>query len=182
LPSQVTNTLRELGIISTSGLKVDPIAEILCARYGVTGGKSWHKLLGGEYVHALGLLRQAEATFAGGRSFWLACQNAFNQTVFLALQRHLTATGHPAACTTMDKKGHLVDFGVTLDANGPFSKNCPTIGDCFRDMNTRRNHLPVSHPYEKITAMQSRHLQSQERNKLVARLRKAYADFITLMP
>jgi len=182
LPSQVANTLRELGVISAPGPRVDPIAEILESRYGAPRGKSWHKFLGAEYVHALGLLKQAEAAFAGGRSFWLACQNSFNQTVFLALQRHLAAAGHPASCTTVDKKGQLVDFGVTLDANGSFSRNCPTIGDCFRDMNTRRNHLPVSHPYEKKTAARSRHLRAQERNRFVAHLRKAYTDFVALMP
>lgn len=182
LSTQVANTLRELGVISAPGPTVDPIAEILHARYGAPRGKSWHTLLAAEYVHALGLLKQAEAAFAGGRSFWLACQNSFNQTVFLALQRHLAATGHPASCTTIDRKGQLVDFGVTLDANGPFSKNCPTIGGCFRDMNTRRNHLPVSHPYEKKTATQSQHLRAQERNQLVARLRNAYAEVTELMP
>lgn len=182
LPSQVANTLRELGVISSPRRKVDPIGEILKARYGVPRGKSWHHLLGGEYVHALGLLKQAEAAFAGGRSFWLTCQNSFNQTVFLALQRHLQATGHAGACTTIDKKGQLVDFGVTLDASGPFSKNCPTICDCFREMNTRRNHLPVSHPYEKKTAAQSRHLKAQERNRFVGKLRTAYADLVALMP
>ena len=135
-----------------------------------------------EYIHALGLLKQAEAAFASGRSFWLACQNSFNQTVFLALQRRLAGTGHPAACTTVNKNGQLIDFGVTLDATGPFSKNCPTIGDCFREMNTRRNHIPVSHPYEKKTAAQSQHLKPQESNQFVARLRKAYANFVTLMP
>jgi hypothetical protein len=102
--------------------------------------------------------------------------------VFLALQRHFAATGHAASCTIIDKNGQLVDFGVTLDANGPFSKYCPTIGGCFRDMNTRRNHLPVSHPYQKKTAKQSRHLKVQERNQLVARLRIAYADLVSLMP
>ena len=102
--------------------------------------------------------------------------------VFLALQRRLGATGHPAACTSIDKKGSLVDFGVTLDANGPFSKNCPMIGDCFRDMNARRNRLPLSHPYEKKTLAQSRHLKVQERNQFVARLRTAYADVVSLMP
>ena len=182
LPSQVANTLRELGVISSRGPKVDPIAEILNSRYGVPQGKSWHTLLAAEYIHALGLLKQAEAAFAGGRSHWLAWQNSFNQTVFLALQRRLGATGHPAACTTVNKKGQLVDFGVTLEANGPFSKNCPRIGDCFRDMNARRNHLPVSHPYEKKTAVQSRHLTAQERDRFVARMRPAYADFVTLMP
>jgi hypothetical protein len=35
IPSQVANTLRELGVISAPGPKVDPIAEILRARYGV---------------------------------------------------------------------------------------------------------------------------------------------------
>jgi hypothetical protein len=182
LPSQVSNTLRELGVISAPGRKVDPISEILKARYGVTRDKSWHQLLGGEYVYALGLLKQAEAAFAGGLSFWLACQNSFNQTVFLTLQRHLKATGHAGACTIIDKKGQLVDFGVTLDENGPFSQNCPTIGDCFREMNTRRNHLPVSHPYEKKTTAQSRHLKAQERNQFVAKLRAAYADLVALMP
>ena len=176
------NTLRELGVVSAPGPKVDPIGEILKTRYGVPQGKSWHQLLGGEYVHALGLLKQAEAAFAGGRSFWLTCQNSFNQTVFLALQRHLRATGHAGACTIIDRNGQLVDFGVTLDANGPFSKNCPNIGDCFREMNTRRNHLPVSHPYEKKTAAQSQHLKAQERNQFVAKLRTAYAAMVVLMP
>ena len=87
LPSQVANTLRELGVVATPMLKVDPIAEILKARYGLQRGKSWHQLLGKQYVHALGLLKQAEAVFDGGRSFWLACQNAFNQTIFLCLPR-----------------------------------------------------------------------------------------------
>ena len=160
MPSQVANTLRELGVISSPGVRVDPIAEILSARYGVPQGKSWRTLLAGEYIHALGLLKQAEATFNGGRSFWLACQNSFNQTVFLALQRHLAATGHPAACTTVNKKGQLVDFGVTLQASGPFSQNCATISDGFRQMNARRNRLPASHPYEKKTAAQSQHLKA----------------------
>jgi hypothetical protein len=182
LPSQVANTLRELGVVSAPGPKVDPVAEILHSRYAVPRGKSWHQLLGAEYVHALGLLKQAEAAFAGGRSFWLACQNSFNQTVFLALQRHLAATGHAAACTIIDKKGQLVDLGVTLDTNGPFSKNCPTIGNSFRDMNTRRNQLPVSHPYDKKTAAQSRHLKAQERNQFVAKLRTAYLNLVVLMP
>lgn len=182
LPSQVANTLRELGVVSSPGLRVDPIAEILNARYGVPPGKSWHTLLAAEYIHAVGLLKLAEAAFASGRSYWLACQNSFNQTVFLALQRHLAATTHLAACVTVDRNGQLIDFGVTLDPKGPFSKNCPTIGDCFRDMNTRRNHLPVSHPYQKKTLAQSQHLKAQESKQFVARLGKAYKDFVALMP
>lgn len=182
LPSQVANTLRELGMILAPGPRVDPIAEILESRYGVPRGKSWHIFLHTEYIHALGLLKQAEAVFESGRSFWLAYQNTFNQTVFLALQRHLGNINHPAACTTINKKGELVDFGVTLDVKGPFTANCPSIGGCFGDMNARRNRLPGSHPYEKKTLAKSRHLNAQERNKFVARLRTAYADLVRLMP
>ena len=35
IPSQAANTLRELGVISSLGPRIDPIAEILSARYGV---------------------------------------------------------------------------------------------------------------------------------------------------
>jgi hypothetical protein len=182
LPSQVANTLRELGVISAPGPRVDPIAEILNRRYGIQPSRSWHVLLAADYVHALGLLKQAEVAFAGGRSFWLACQNSFNQAIFLALQRHLAAIAHPAACTIRDKTGQLVDFGNTLDANGPFSKNCPSIGACFREMNQRRNRLPVSHPYEKKTGEVCQHLGAPERNRFLLLLRTVYADFQALMP
>jgi len=182
LPTQVANTLRELGVISAPGPRVDPIGEILETRYGLPRGKSWHALLGAEYVHALGLLKQAEAAFDSGRSFWLACQNSFNQTVFLALQRYLAATGHAGACRVVDTNGQLLNFGKTLDSGGPFSKSCPTIADCFREMNARRSRLPGVHPYEKKTAAQCQPLKVQERNRFVARLRAAYADLVRVMP
>lgn len=120
LPSQVLNTLNELGVTALPASTVDPIAEMLESRYDTPLGKSWRTLLSTQYVHALGLLRQAESAFAAGRSFWLITQNAFNQTIFLALQRHLGKTGHLGACRTTNKHGELIDFGVTLDANGPF--------------------------------------------------------------
>lgn len=182
LPSQVANTLRELGVILGRAPAVDPIAEVLERRYKVPRGKSWRDFLSPEYPHALGLLKQAEAVFAGGRSFWLVSQNGFNQTIFLALQKYFAATGHAGTCTTLDRNGQLVDFGVTLQAGGPFSVACPTIGDVFRDMNARRNHLPVSHPYEKKTSAQTRYLRPHEARDLVQRLRVAYADIAALMP
>jgi retron-type reverse transcriptase len=182
LPPQVANTLRELGVIRGRRSRFDPIGEILERRYGTSRNKSWHILLSSEYVHGLGLLKQAEATFDSGRSFWLACQNSFNQTVYLALQRHLAAIGHPGACSTTDKKGQLLKFGVTLDLHGPFSTHCPLIGNCFREMNARRNRLPVSHPYEQKTAARAQHLKAQERNQFVAQLRNAYSALVALMP
>jgi len=182
LPAQLQNTLCELGIIASGATNVDPIAEILERRYGLRQGKSWPALLGSDYVHALGLLKQAEAAFNTGMSFWLACQNSFNHAIFVALQRHLNETGKPGACKFRDRKGRLVDFGVMLDKSGPFSKCHPGIADCFREMNARRNRLPVAHPYEKKTGMQTRHLRVQERNRFVAQLRKAYKEFAKLMP
>ena len=182
LPSQTANTLRELGVIFSPSPGVDPIAETLDARYGVPRTKSWYKLLGVEYTHALGMLKKADAIFDSGRTFWLMHQNSFNQIVFLALQQHLAATKHPAACKTVGRDRKLVDFGSTLDASGPFSKNCPNIGDCFRSMNARRNNLPVAHPYDKKTAARSRYLELHERDKLAAHLRTAYADFVAMMP
>lgn len=183
LPSQVRNVMRELGIISSPGGPVDPIAELIHGRYRLPlSSKSWHPLLGSEYVHALGLLKQAEAAFNADISYWLANQNSFHHAIFLALQRHLGRTAHPGACTTVGKDGRLVDFGVMLDASGSFAKSCPIVADCFREMNTRRNHLPVSHPYEKKTARRSKPLAAQERNRFVHDICVALPEFVALMP
>lgn len=182
LPSQVCNTLRRLGVIQPAKAPIDPIGEILQTRYGVPRAKSWHQLLGVEYVHALGLLRQAEATFYSGLSFWLICQNSFNHAIFLALQKHLKGIGDPGTVTTLDRNGYLVDFGVMLDRNGKFTRYYPAIADCLRAMNERRNHLPVSHPYEKKTALRCAHLKAQERNRFVNLIQTAYQDFVAIMP
>lgn len=182
LPSQVRNTLLALGTISAPGSPMDPIAEIIGKRYGVTSAKSWHHLLGSEYVHALGILKQAEAAFNASMSYWLAMMNSFHHLVFISLQKHLAIIGHLAKCRYIGADGKLVDFGVMLDPNGPFSKEAPDIGNCFREINTRRNQLPASHPYDKKTQKRARHLGTQERNRFVAKLCKAYLAFIGLMP
>jgi hypothetical protein len=182
LPSQVVNTLRELGVLSGPGQSVDPMGDILHRRYRVPRGGRWRQLLGNEYVHALGLLKQAEAAFLSNPSWWLVCQNSFNHAVFLALQAHLRSIGDAGACTTVGKNGQLVDFGVMLDATGPFARSCPTIAGCFRDMNSRRNAIPMAHPYEKRTATQTRYLTKPERARFVARLDAAYTDLLTRAP
>ena len=89
----------------------------------VPRSKSWHRLLNerDEYLHGIGLLKQAEAVFYSRLSNWLMRQNSFNQVVFLALQRHLAATGHLAACKTVGKDGRFVDFGVTCYVAWPMT-------------------------------------------------------------
>ena len=81
-----------------------------------------------------------------------------------------------------DSAGQLVDYGVTLDANNPFSRAHASLAAAFRTMNTRRNRLPASHPYERKSAAQTKYLTGQERNRFVATLRGAYADFLALCP
>lgn len=182
LPSQVANLLLEVGVIGRLSTRVDPVAEILASRYQVPRGKSWHRLLGSEYVHALGILKQAEATVRMGPSLWLASHNSFNHLLFLALQRHLHKFGHPAACKTVSSSGEQLQFGVMLEPSGPFSRNLPVIANCFREMNSRRNRLPVAHPYEKKTAAPTSTLKPSERNRFVSMLRGAYRDISVLMP
>jgi len=78
--------------------------------------------------------------------------------------------------------GQLVEYGVSLDANNRFSRAHASIAAAFRTMNTRRNRLPGSHPYEKKSAAQTKYLTAQERNQFIAALRGAYADFLALCP
>lgn len=182
LPSQVEHVFRELGLVAAAPTLADPIADVLENRFRAPRGKSWRNLLGSEYTHAMGLLRQAEANYAPAPSVWLALINSFNQTVFLALQGHLAAVGAPGACTIRNRHGDLVDFGVTLDINGPFSRAHPGLAACFRSINTRRNSLPTSHPYEKRSSAQATYLSKKQRDTFTSDLAVGYADFTQLMP
>ncbi len=182
IPSQVRNTLRELGTITWEGGPVDPIAEVLEKRYGVVTNKSWHTLLKSEYVHAQGLLKRADAAFFSGRSAWLSHHNSFNNLVFLAIQEHLHSTGDAGACATRSHTGERLAFGVMLDPNKPFSKYHPVIAACFRDMNARRNRLPGEHPYDKRSGLRATYLTAQERNKFVNQLRSAFSEIARVMP
>ena len=99
--------------MSAPGPQVDPIAEILHARYGVPRGKSWHQLLAAEYVHALCLLKQAEAAFAGRPSFWLALVAAAQTGDIQDFPRfaeqffHLTIDFH-APCVIIARMGKVL--------------------------------------------------------------------------
>jgi hypothetical protein len=183
LPSQVTNAMGILGLTTTSAKKkkVDPLGEILRVRYGTPKVGTWRRLLQSEYVLALGLAAQADAVFLSSPSSWLISQNSFNHAVFLALQRYLAATGLPGQVATHNKHGELIDYGSTLHTGNSFSSAHPGIADVFRDMNARRNRLPLAHPYDKRTSGQNRYLATRERNKLVAGLRVAFGDIVGIV-
>ena len=178
---QTLNVFRGLGLMPSPGRPADAVAEILARRYGVDRGARWRALLDAQYPHALSLLAQANAVFETGRSEWLQWQNSFNQTVFLAFQQRLRNLGRPGTVTTVNRHGHLVDFGVTLDANNQFSRHYPDMARAFREMNDRRNRLPASHPYEKKSQLRTEYLRAQERNRFVYLLRGAYRDIVRLM-
>jgi hypothetical protein len=59
LKSQAKNTYRELGFVHQSApTQIDPIGEILSYRYGVQNWTKWKRILGQDYKHALGILKQ----------------------------------------------------------------------------------------------------------------------------
>lgn len=177
LPSQVTNVMAAVGILGQPKRPVDPIDEIISRRYTIPSWNGWRLLLGGKYVYSLGLLAQSDAVYHSGPSRWLAFQNAFNQTLFLALQAHLTKRGLPGEVKISNSKGELISFGVTLDPRNRFSMAYPRISTSFRTMNHRRNRLPLAHPYDMKTGSQNKYLKPRERNILAANLKEAYKDF-----
>ena len=71
----------------------------------------------------------------------LNCSVIWRRACYHRELRRGQAACRPAMAAYRDRRRRLFDFGVTLEANGPFSRNCPTIGDCFREMNLRRNYL-----------------------------------------
>lgn len=180
LPTQVTNVLRELGVIPGNPTGADPMGEILRRRYGVPRQPVWRALLGSEYLHALQQLTQAEKLFDMGRSQWLNYQNSFNNTLFLALQFHLTRLGLPGACRTKDKNGKLIKFGNMLSAAHPLPTAYPVIAEGLKLANDRRNRLDSSHPYDEKTGMRNNPLSKREQGGLANKLATCYAEIVRL--
>ena len=179
LVSQVRNIFRAVGLIKRVGGPVDPIGEIIACRYIVRVWTGWRPLLGRDYMHAQQILCQAEPVFDSGRSVWLSHQNSFNDAVFVAMQRHLNSRGLAGAMRIMGRDGKRVSFGVLLAAGAQFDKAFPVIADAFRTVNSRRNSVPASHPYES-SGTRTRFLTKKERNQLVAKLRKGYQEIINV--
>lgn len=181
IPTQAANVFRTLGLSAMRRTRTDALAEILARRYGLSRHIAWRELLSVEYTHALGMLAQADAVFNTGRSEWLQWQNSFNQTLFLSLQIHLRTSGLPGVVRTVDRNGHLIDYGVTLDRSNSFSRHYSIIAGAFREMNTRRNRLPASHPYERRTRHRTEYLTVQERNRFINLLRQAYNEIARII-
>ena len=182
LSSQVKNVYSKLGIISSTGHRADPVCEILKNRYSVRSSTSWRTILGNEYSHAAGLLSQADTVFFSGPSRWLALQNSFNHVLFLKLQYYLSHNHILGTVTTINRKGELIAFGVTLNDTNAFSRQYPDISNALREVNSRRNKLPNAHPYDTKTLIRNKYLKAQERNRLMAKLKTAYTQIANLFP
>ena len=180
LSDQVQNVFQAVGIVPSESAPVDPMGEILSRRFEIERWMGWKELFGPEYVHALQLLSQADPVFDSGRSHWLSYQNSFNHALFLALQKHLQSKSLPGTVKTQGKDGKLISFGTLVDANQPFAKRFPQIAEAFREMNSRRNALPGSHPYEAKGGTRARHLKKGEQTNLAKKLSTAYLETIAL--
>ena len=180
IPSQVRHVLFELGVIPGKPSGADPMAEILHKRYGSPNDPVWRALFGGEYLHALQQLTQAEKLFAMGRSQWLNYQNSFNNALLLALQIHFNRLALPGACKTTDRTGKLIKFGVILDPRHPFAVAHPLIAGPLRAANDRRNKLPSSHPYDEKTGVRNRALGRREQDAITGRLSQCYTEVVRL--
>jgi hypothetical protein len=180
LPSQVRNVFKAIGVIRGGTGTVDPMGELLTRRYRIERWTRWKALFGQEYGHGMQLLSQAEPIFNSGRSQWLSYQSSFNNALFLAMQVHLTEKKMPGAVGTKGRDGKLVSFGTLIDSNQPFAKAHPMIADVFREVNSRRNTIPGSHPYETKGGARTRHLKKSEQEKLVKKLSIAYSEIINL--
>jgi hypothetical protein len=161
--------------------KFDQIGDILKERFEIDYWNKWRSLFAGEYSHALSMLLSADAKYLPDPSEWLSWQDSFNDALFRAIQSHLNRLALPGACSLINRNGELIDYGVLLDLNRPFTTAYPNIGNHFRTAHTRRNHLPTSHPYDKKTAKRTHYLRPKERNELTEQLKAAYSHVITLL-
>jgi len=179
LPAQVQNSFRALGLIRRrAGARVDPIGEIIARRYEIPGSLKWKRLLGPEYDHALAILNTAEVAFQPARSSWLQHQDSFNDIIIRTFIGLLGAASLPGHMRTVNRKGELIGYGQLLDANKPFARRFSRLADCMREVHTRRNRVPGSHPYSCKGRGRSRFLSKPEQKRLWYVLKLAYADLL----
>lgn len=166
-------------IPSTKRARHDAIGTTLSKRYGVSNWIKWRRLLNAEYAHANQTLVWANTYFDAYPSLWLAHQDAFNEIVFRALQEALAAAMAPGAIATTERSGKLIDYGK-LVSDHCFAAAHPNLSKNLQDVHRRRNRLPSSHPYDKVSGARAIPLSSRERKPLLKKLSQAYDEIITI--
>jgi hypothetical protein len=163
LSSLCRNTLRSLGIIRRRHhVETDWISEKLSSLYGCTNTPIWRDLLGSEYEHALQLLIEAEARYSGAYSEWLSLQDSFNDILIRQFFIFLKSKGLPGHSKLINNSGQLVKYGSLIAYRSPFDMQYSKTADVLRQIHSRRNKLPGSHPYDEKGGAKNRWLQKWE--------------------
>ena len=170
IPVQTENTFKELGVkLRYRNSDYDPVAELLCKRYGIQDTNTWKCILDKEYSHALGILKSAESVFVSGKNHWLSQQDSFNDLVFRSLCKR-------KGKSTLDKNEKELSYGVLLNKFKPnFSRE---LVSGLMKCHERRNSVPSSHPYNKKTGKRATYLRKGEQNDIIKHLKKSYDEIL----
>jgi hypothetical protein len=148
-----------------------------------TVGTKWKDLLGFEYNHALGILKQGDRLYYKSKDKWLADQNSFNNSLFNAMIETLSLNNLPGGNLQLNHpNGNRKPFGTLLTRHNmnDFIQNYPGVADAFHRVNERRNNLPGSHPYDLKSFARTKPLQEGERTELTEALKTAYTEIIQI--
>lgn len=182
LVAETQAVFRRLGLLGRRvGTSLDEIGDAIAQRFAVAPSQEWKRVLGGEYLHCLQLLVQAESAYDASRSLWLQNLNSFNDAVARTVIAQLSSAGLPGGAKTVDRHGQLVTFGSLVQVAGPFDRAYPNVAGSLRSANDRRNRLPLAHPYDQKTGTRNRHLTKPEQRALHISLSTAYGAMIPIL-
>lgn len=172
---------RALGLVRGSPQDVDSVGKIISRRYGAPTSDRWRAVLGKEYRHAVLSLRVSEVQYESNVNGWLRSINSFNDVLTRAIIRKLCAKGLVGCMPLKNNQGQLEDYGRLLLASKPFGQTFVGIASNFRIVNSRRNAIPDSHPYEKRTGRRTKYLTRRTRGPLWNNLAQGYASVVPIL-
>lgn len=170
--------MNSLGRIS----KIDPIGEILGVRFDLPYYNDWRSLFVEEYEYANELLFLSEQCYASNRTQWVSYVDVFNDVLVKKwigfLKNRVPLISWPSV---IGRDGSLVDLGILLDTNNQLSRHFPKVCDGLRRLHTRRNATPMSHAYEKKTALRTQLVRTDEQRQLRKALRVSYSELVHVL-
>lgn len=176
-------TLKSLGVIGRLYRRTtrDLIKEVLASLYSCKNITIWRESLTTEYEHALQILIEAKARFPGNYSDWLSLQDSFNDIVIRQLFNLLQRKGLRGYSNTVNRNGHLIDYGVLISIGHPFDRAYPSEANELRIIHNRRNQLPGNHPYSKRGGSRNTWLKRSGRDSLVIHVKKSLDGIATIV-
>jgi len=183
LPASCTRTLKAFGVIRRQRTtQRDWVAELLAEIYGCEQTSIWRSLLEDEYEHALLLLVEAKVRFlSGAHSEWLGLQDSLGDIVTRQFIKFLGVRGLPGSSSLIASNGKMVKYGSLLQPSGPLDRTHPDITLNLREIHSRRNKLPGSHPYDEKGGARNRWLSKPERDLLAQNARTALNEISSII-